>query len=172
MSQSGQYIKGALPGPFIETIQGNSPSTPVGPNGSSGVINLIGLGAVNVTNVGAPANTVYVTVSGGGLAWKPATVSPTVMDSNTGYITTLAGTTIFDLPVSPSVGDVVRIAGYAGAGWTISISAGQGITYLSHSYATSLSSTVLTDSVELLCVATGVTDVWLSISANGTLSGT
>ena len=168
MSQILQSIinGGTGTGP-IYTLTGNS-GVPVSP--VAGNVNIQGNGIdVNFNGVG---NTLTLTVTGGGLAWKPATVSPTVMDSNTGYITTLAGTTIFDLPVSPSVGDVVRIAGYAGAGWTISISAGQGITYLSHSYATSLSSTVLTDSVELLCVATGVTDVWLSISANGTLSGT
>lgn len=165
MSQSGRIIVGGSAGPFVATITGNN-AVPVSPSGL-GNFNLIGLGGVTVTSVGAPANTLNISMAGGGLTWYTVPGTTQAMNSNSGYITQNVALTTFTLPALPTAGDIVRIAGYGAGGWTISLSGGQAISYLTQSIITSISSQIISDSIEL--VYSGTADLWITLSSMGTL---
>jgi len=162
MSQITQFHVLSPSGTTVDQIQGDTGS-PVSPNGS-GVITLHGVGGTYVEP--GSANTVNV-----GMAWvlltdtgAPYTVTMVV---NHGYITQNTALTTFNLPLLPSQGDIVRIAGYGAGGWTIVLTPGQSISYLNSTIITSLSSQILSDSVEL--VYSCILNLWIVISSTGTL---
>lgn len=67
--------------------------------------------------------------NGASVGWTNVTSATSVqMVSHTGYIASNTTSNVtFSLPVAPAVGDVVRIKGGFGAGWTIAQTAGQSI---------------------------------------------
>ena len=69
--------------------------------------------------------------SGSGvLPWQVVSGTTQQAVPNTGYILTNASQVTVTLPVSPNVGDVVRVSGVGAGGWTIAQNAGQFVTYV------------------------------------------
>jgi hypothetical protein len=115
-------------------------------------------------------------IFGGGLSYSSVSTA-TTMAGNTGYITTHDSTAVvLTLPASPTVGDIIEVAGEGDAGWTIKsnasvtsqkawqrdvegeLSASSAITLFQSDYAL--------DSVRLVCVKAGTDQIWVD-----TLSG-
>lgn len=91
----------------------------------------INLGGSNIAVVGNPAtNTLrFIAPSTSGITWVYNT-SPTVqMAVNTGYIDNFSGSTVYTLPVTSALGDVLYVASglqaLSGSVWQIYLNAGQ-----------------------------------------------
>lgn len=110
-------------------------------------------------------NQILTATTGGAPSWQNSTPilwsivtsadNPVNMVSGHGYIAKGAGVVNFVLPAAAAVGDTIYIAGYSNL-WTIDQNAGQSIRLGTATTATgvfgSLSATVISDSVNLLCV--------------------
>lgn len=74
---------------------------------------------------GAPGMVGATGPAGPGLTWVDVTSVTAQMQSNTGYLADSAAQVALKLPVSPAVGDVVRVDGIGTGGWTIAQNPGQ-----------------------------------------------
>jgi hypothetical protein len=99
--------------------------------------------------------TTMISATGAGFTWSVITSGSQNLVAGNGYFSNAGGVVTYTLPNSAAVGDSFRVSGLpTGNGWTIIENAGQSIVYGSkQTTATtgSLSSTVNTDSVYLVC---------------------
>ena len=165
MSQSGNFLSNSGPGGFIQTVTGNA-GPAVTP--TAGNINIVGTG--NVTTTGA-ASTLTISLTGpASFSWSVITIDQTAA-VNKGYICNKAGTLALLLPVTSSVGDIIRVTGINTAlGWQITQGAGQQI-FLGAAPTTlgalgSLTSSDTRDSIEIVCVVANLTWNVLSVQGN------
>lgn len=103
---------------------------------------------------------------GSGLDWVAISGTTQVMLANVGYIPLSSSLTLFTLPTSPLVGQVIRVAGSGSGGWSIQYSGVQKIIFGNSSTTVgtgSLDSTDMNDCVELLCVSSNNFQVISSI---------
>lgn len=126
---------------------------------------ILGAGECWVKNSANTAIVATAFAGGGGgggsnLTWFNVGVN-TNMAVNSGYVDNGAGTTQFLLPAVAAVGDICRVVGNVGPGWTITQGAGQqirfGILNSTAGVGGSVSSTQLSDAVELVCVIANTT---------------
>lgn len=153
MSQAGRYGAGGGGAGDIETLTGDSGGA-VSPDGA-GNINV--LGGTNVTVAGNPGmNTLTIQVTGDNLTWNEVTGTSESMLINNGYIANNVALVSLDLPVSASVGDIIRVTGKGAGGWTIVQNANQQIFFGDQSTTVGitggLTSTSQRDTCALLCI--------------------
>lgn len=159
MSNIGRYPTSSLiPGSITQvTAQDTNVVTPMAGN-------IIITGGTGITTTGA-GSTLTINGTSGNIAWSVETVD-TAMSSNHGYIPNLAGPINFTLPVSSSVGDIIKITQNIGAinvadVWKINQGAGQSIACSALTStvgvagfirADSIAGVVSRASVELVCI--------------------
>lgn len=119
------------------------------------------------------SGSVTISSSGGsGLAWAEITGTSQALAVNTGYILNNAGLVTGTLPVSGTIGDIIRIVGKGSGGWRIAQNSGQVIHFGNQNTTTGaggrLDSGNSRDSLELVCITTN-TD-WQVISVVGNIS--
>lgn len=96
---------------------------------SSNAFTIVGAGTVSTSATGS---TITITGSGGGggLSWNNVTGSTQAMAVNTGYVNNGSGTpTVFTLPSTAAVGDIVAVQGANSGLWQIAQNAGQTIAF-------------------------------------------
>lgn len=107
--------------------------------------------------------------------WLPAAGAAQILTPNRGYYTTAAGVTAFDMPAVAPVNTVIRLQGASAGGWTVSKAAGQTIIF-TNAVATSagagvrITSTEITDGLEMVCITADTTWQVLSIKGNPLVS--
>ena len=122
------------------------------------------------TGASAPYGTAWQDQSGGGLSWTDVTSGTQAMTANNGYtVDNGASLVTFTLPVTAAYGTILQVVGISSGGWSIAQNAGQNITLGSVSTTVgtggSLSSTIPSDQVQLLCVVADTTFAALIPSA-------
>lgn len=98
--------------------------------------------------------------------------SDITMAPNAGFITSSAGLVTLTLPLTASVGDVFRIAGYGSGGWAIAQQSGQSMVFGTTTTTTGLTGSLASfDShaaIELVCVSQNT--VFLVVSVQGNIT--
>ena len=137
-------------------------------------------GIYGVTPGASPMANVVIDVNGqlgtGGtpsLTWTTITTDTTA-SSNMGYVVNSSGTPVtITLPVSPALYDEVAITGFiptANAGWIVDPGAGVGTIYYGHTQADTISSTLRSDGIRLICSnISGGINYWSVLSSQGLL---
>lgn len=149
MSQSG-----------LNNVQ-SVPSVPLQFTTNAGIVvpaanNVNVLGGMGATTSGS-GSTITITVSSAGFTWNVVTsaTNPNALVAENGYIPKGAGAVTFVLPATAAVGDSFFIAGYGNL-FTVTQNAGQSIRFGSQTTTVgvggSLTATMVSDTVELLCV--------------------
>src|SRR6185503_3155118 len=105
---------------------------------------------------------------GSGLTWVSNSTTSITMAAGTGYITTNAGAIAATLPGGAAVGDVFGIARSGAGNFTITTPGGS-LFRLASSQGTSVASTQLGDTLQIVCVAAPAPGVvsFMAISATG-----
>lgn len=106
------------------------------------------------------------------VVWVPVAGASQAMVAQRGYVNNNAGLTTFTLPATANFGDIIEIAGVGAGGWTIVQNSGQSIVVgaLTSTVTTgSVSSTMATDTIRLLCVAANTNFKALSWAGNLTV---
>ncbi len=137
-------------------------------------LNILGAGSTTTSGAGS---TITINSTGGGLSWNLITVvGPTAMTVNMGYIADVASPSVclFNLPVAPAFGSIIKIGGINTGGWSIiQTLATQQI--ISMTSSTTLGATgILTSSepgstLEIVCVQAAPNQIWKILSNNGNL---
>lgn len=125
---------------------------------------------VSITNA---ANSVTVSVAGGGITWNTVTGTTQAAVINNGYFTNNAGTVTVTLPATAAVGSVVEVAGQGAGGWTLAANTGQTIIFgnVATSSGGSWSSTHQNDTIKVVCqVANTTWQVTSAVSAGLTVA--
>jgi len=150
----------------INSAAGSNPHIPtsfvldVGTAIPSGNILDVNGGAGVTTSVGA-SNQIIITVASSGFTWNVVTaaMNPITLVAENGYITKGAGVVDFILPAAAIIGDTFEIVGYGNL-WTIAQNAGQSIRLGSSATTAgvfgSLSASMVTDCIKLICVTTNL----------------
>lgn len=132
-------------------------------------VNVFGGGGTSTSGSGA---TITITSTGGGMAWTEVTVvGPTSMTCDNGYIANSASRVELTLPLTASVGCVLRIVGKGTGGWQIDQGAGQQI--ITSGSSTTVGATGMVQSsedlacIEMVCTTANTT--WTMMSAVGNL---
>ena len=135
--------------------------------GQPNVTTLTSGAGVTITN---GAGTIEIASTGGGISWTEIVASQNA-SNNEGYITNLAGGVTLTLPVTASVGDVIRIAGKAGL-WILAQNALQTVHFGNQDTTTGIGGTLTAtharNCVELVCT-TANTD-WDVLSSIGIIA--
>jgi hypothetical protein len=101
------------------------------------------------------------------------TTTTQTMTANHGYVANNAGLVTLTLPTTAALGSVSQVIGEGAGGWTIAQNSGQSIIFNSNTTTVgaggSLSSTVQTDSVSLVCIVANTT--FQVTASQGTLTG-
>ena len=123
------------------------------------------------TGASAPYGTAWQDQSGGGLSWTDVTSGTQAMTANNGYtIDNGASLVTLTLPATAAYGTILQVVGISSGGWKIAQNAGQNITIGSVSTTVgtggSLSSTIPSDQVQLLCVVADTTWVAIALAAS------
>jgi hypothetical protein len=138
----------------------------------------------NITSAGATItitngpNTINLEAAGGGggggITWNETTGATQAMAVDNGYVGNNAGLVTFTLPATAAFGTTIRVAGYGAGGWKIAQNAGQEISFNASTTTTGvtgyLSSTLASDSVELICVVADTTFKAVSSLGNITVA--
>jgi hypothetical protein len=169
MSQAGSNNSGSI-GPTVPTSFVTDAGTAIP---SANVLNING--GTDISTAGA-GNTIVIsfTGGGGGFTWSVVTSAsnPVSLVAGNGYIPKGATAVSFVLPAAASVGDTFRIAGYGNL-WTLAQNAGQSViigSVTSTAGATgSVSATMVSDSLELVCVTANTEFKEVSIQGNPTI---
>jgi len=167
MSQISSIPLGTGTGAAIEYIAGNSGGN-VGPTGAN-VINLVGSGDVVVTGVPG-TSTLTISLGGAqGFEWSAISANQAAVTNN-GYICNKASTLTLSLPAASSVGDLLEaVNNNTATGVQLTQAAGQQVFFGSVSTTLgatgTLTSSVLGDSVRLVCTVANTT--WRVISSIG-----
>lgn len=125
------------------------------------------------TGASAPYGTAWQDQSGGGLSWTDVTSGTQAMVANNGYtIDNGASLVTLTLPATAAYGTLLQVIGVSAGGWSIAQNAGQNILVSGVSTTTgtggSLSSTIPSDQVQLLCVVADTT--WVAIAPAASLT--
>lgn len=132
------------------------------------VFEIVGSGGISTDVVG---NILTITPSGSAFNWQVVTSAdnPVNLVAENGYISKGAGPVQFVLPASASIGDTFKIIGYGNL-WTISQNAMQSITIgiktSTVGVTGSVSATVISDSIDLVCVTANQEFYETSIQGN------
>ena len=120
----------------------------IGSSAGVPVLGTISAGAgISVTN-GNNSITIAATAS---VAWIDALSTPVAVVAESGYLAdTGAVKTVFNLPIAPAFGSVVRVSGFSAGGWIINAGAGDTIQIGSVNAPNSVSSANQFDAIELL----------------------
>ena len=113
-------------------------------------------------SISQAGDNITVSASGGALAWNHITAVSAQMASNNGYITDNAGTCSLTLPVTSSLGDIIKVTGIQGT-WSILTNVGQNVQIGSSSAGASVTSTDAHDSLEIVCTVANTT--WQAMGA-------
>ena len=131
-------------------------------------------GTVTITNGPNTINLEAAGGGGGGITWNETTGTTQAIVVDNGYVANNAGLITFTLPVTAAFGTTIRVAGYGAGGWKIAQNASQEISFGSSTSTTGvagyLSSTLRSDSVELICVVADTTFKAVSSLGNITVS--
>ena len=118
-------------------------------------------------NIANAANSITISVVGGGLSWSTITAATLSAAINNGYVLNHASTPcVVTLPATAAVGSIIAAHSLAGSGgFTITANTGQTIQFgnISTSSAGSLSSTNAGDSIWIVCIVANLT--WAVISS-------
>ncbi len=108
--------------------------------------------------------------SGTGLNWTDLAGTSQAAASNTIYVISNASLSTVTLPATAAVGVVVGVQGKGAAGWVLAANTGQTIKFGSQttSSAGSLASTLLYDSVQVVCITADTT--WAVYTSIGNLT--
>lgn len=166
MSQAGSTLGGggSSTALTITTDSGNAVE-------SGGIIQI--LGGTNVTTSGA-GNIVLINATSSGLTWQVVTSAdnPVTLTANNGYIAKGAGAVNFVLPAAASIGDTYRIIGYGNL-WDIAQNAGQsvtiGFTTTTVGVGGSVTATMISDGLELVCVTANLEFFETYVQGNPTI---
>lgn len=116
------------------------------------------LGGTNTATVSS-GNTVTIntTVTGLGVTWVESTTDTVQLVNNYGYINKcVSSATVYTLPATSAVGDIICVVGYSSLGWGIAQNAGQKIYYGDSETTTGTSGGIVStkkhDFITLLCV--------------------
>lgn len=151
MSQAGFASLVAVPNVPTEFVEDSGTATP-----ALNQLNI--LGGTGAYTTGA-FDTVTIAVIGAGYYWQSVTSAdnPVLFTPSYGYISKGAATVQFNLPVTAAVGDIFRIEGMENL-WTLGQNAAQsikiGLQTTTVGVGGSISATVATDSLTVLCVTT------------------
>lgn len=135
-------------------------------------LNIFGAGGASTSAVG---NTITVTASGSGYNWQVVTSAsnPVTLVNNNGYIVKGALPVNFILPAAAALGNTYKIVGTSNL-WTIAQNAGQTITVgkLTSTIGVggSVAATMVSDSIELICVTTNLEFYEIQIQGNPTIT--
>ena len=115
-----------------------------------------------LTSNGASANPTFQALPNpASFTWNSVAGTSQTLATLNGYVNQNAGLTTFSLPGTASFGDVFAIAGVGSGGWTISQGSGQSIIVGTATSTTglagSVSSTLASDTIYLLCVTANTT---------------
>lgn len=143
---------------------------------STGNLQQIGLGSAGqvLTSNGAGALASYATLPANSFPWSVVTGATQTLAVNHGYVSNAAsGGVEYTMPTTASVGALIRVTGLsAGSGWSIDTPAGVTIQFgnviAAANTTGALSSTVNTDTVELLCAVANTT--WIVLDSMGNIS--
>lgn len=137
---------------------------------SSGVVNFLSGSGMTIT--GSSNNVTFVS-SGGGVDWNEVSGTTQALAEGEGYVPQNVALTTFSLPATTNFGDFYIISGVGSGGWTISQNAGQSIILGNQTSTTgvggSISSTLQSDSIQLLCVVANTTFKALDWTGNLTV---
>lgn len=126
---------------------------------------------ISLTNASGVAGNTTIASTGGGFTWVDATSATQALLAQTGYVTDHSTTVTYTLPVSGTLGDVIKIVGKLGLA-TITPNANQQILIGSASGAVGVTGTAVSnnvgDCIELICITAGASTVWRSDSVVGT----
>lgn len=125
---------------------------------ASGVINFLdGVG----TTITGSANNISFNSIGGGVKWNAVSGTTQALVASNAYVTQNIALTTFSFPVTASFGDFFIISGIGSGGWTISQSAAQSLIVGNQTSTVgiggSISSTLQSDSIEIVCVMEDIT---------------
>lgn len=138
---------------------------------AANILQVIGGTNVSTTGVG---NVLTINATASGLTWNVVTSAnnPVTLAANNGYIAKGAGVVNFVLPAAAAVGDTFRIIGYGNL-WTIAQNAGQSITigFLTSTAGVggSVTATMISDGLELVCVTANLEFYETYIQGNPTI---
>ena len=124
------------------------------------VIQILG-GARVTTSAPGSSNIIQINVAAGAFSWNVVTSAdnPVMLTNENGYIAKGASPVNFVLPAAAAIGDTFKILGYGNL-WTIAQNAGQSITigFLTSTAGVggSVSATMISDSLEIVCVTTNL----------------
>ena len=102
-------------------------------------------------------NTITITAVAMGFTWHVVTsaTNPNILVKENGYIAKGAGSVTFVLPAAAAIGDSFNIVGYGNL-WSLTQNAGQTVTLGAKTTTAgvggSVTATMVTDSIELVCV--------------------
>ena len=125
---------------------------------TAGIINFLNGAGMNITGSGS---SITFTSSGGGLQWNAVSGTSQALVAGNAYVPQNVALTTFSLPATAAFGDFFIISGVGSGGWTISQAAGQSIIVGNQTSTTgvggSASSTLQSDSIQLVCVVANTT---------------
>ncbi len=177
------YLNGVLGGTNPGLSGNNNISGTLGFSTFDGAINYVqtnsapsNSGQVLVsTGASAPYGTAWQNQSGGGLSWTNVTSGTQAMVADNGYTTDNGASLVtFTLPTTAAYGTLLQVVGTSASsgGWTIAQNALQNINLGSVSTTVgvggSLSSTIASDQVQLLCTVANTT--WQAIAPSASLT--
>jgi hypothetical protein len=127
---------------------------------------------ITITSV---SGSITIASSGMTFNWVDQTSTPVTMLTNHGYTADNGATqTVFTLPTSASIGDLIEVAGKGSGGWIINQAASQQIFFGNASTTAgvsgSLASTLQYDCVRLRAETAGATSTWVVVSSVGNLT--
>ena len=126
--------------------------------------------AVFTNNTGGTFNVTGFN-TGGGLTYSEITATTVNLSGNTGYILNNASQLVATLPLTASVGDIIRITGKGAGGWKVAQNASQVIHFLDLDTLTgtggSIASSTRRDAIDLQCVV--INNEWNVIDSIGNI---
>ena len=120
----------------------------IGSNSGTPAVATLSAGTgISITN---GANTISI-ASTSGVAWDDAITTPITVAPDTGYLADNGATlSVFNLPIAPQFGTIVRVSGFSAGGWIINAGIGDSFQIGETAGTTSVASANQWDTIELL----------------------